>query len=76
MAITERIRREYGETRSPNVGKYGPEKLRIQILFMQCKCIQNIWQKTTSINRKWQLSYFLSNSLNNVVLQYIIGVSL
>ena len=28
----------YGERKSPNAGKYGPEKLRIRTLFTQCPC--------------------------------------
>ena len=34
-SVFSRIWTEYGEV-CPNAGKYGPEKLRIRTLFMQC----------------------------------------
>ena len=34
---------------SPNAGKYGPEKLRIRTLFMQCRSFQ-YYQKRWSLN--------------------------
>ena len=38
--IPLRKKRPYSELLSPNTGKYGPEKLRIWILFMQCTSTQ------------------------------------
>ena len=36
---------------SPNAGKYRPEKLRIQTLFMQWKTISNLLSKRTALSR-------------------------
>ena len=48
---------EYGDLRSPNAGKYGPERLQIRTLFIQCLIV-------THFTPKVPILYSLDNSEN------------
>ena len=43
---------------NPNAGKYGPEKLRIRILFMQCYISIKIYQKTLTLYKSLTTSFW------------------